>query len=581
MSIFDNPNFLDELLKIAQQAPSGRQQRIQQEQAQSPQELDRLTQQALQSAQEGQQTAQEAKPATDYSQDPIMSKVYQNGQEPKALEVANALLVDLQRKLDPDNAPKQESFLSSNTGQPVEMKKEDLRTLGDFVRWAASNGIMYKNQLIASSQPQGDDYILYNALPYDRSERDAANQPIQEQFYVSKKLITPVLETLRDSDQAHEDKVFQVMLGGMIRDANSFFARAGLKTIDERKKKDEVPDGLDPTEIIDGFVSASLKAGDPLEGLNNSPFLTEPQVPLRVRDLLSYQALRTWLTRMTSFYNGEEKPVIGTPQEPGDECKAVHILYQRAARLTASFKNGEVDDKKPGYSQAVAFYLKQIQNLGSKFTDSTGKACAVTSFGNVTENKDRLQVDKDDKNQQDKDKETGKAGRTSEDFRNKINEVCQLFPLREGDISLSRISKFFTAYTEIVSPDRQSQLSASFQKFSQAQSNLQATLSNRTQDGFPLTVNTDTIMRSWLKPPQGNHVVNCLEALQAIVDASEESMRIFKSQYADDATRKVLQDDQFNALQFQIGESTSSLAQRNRRALEALENSFISKNGRS
>lgn len=580
MSIFDNPNFLDELLKIAQTAPSGRQQRIQQEQAQSPQELDRLTQQALQSAQEGQQTAQDIKnPIADYSNDPIMSKIYQNGQEPKALAVANALLVDLQRKLDPDNAPKQESLLSSNTGQPVEMKKEDLRTLGDFVRWAASQGIMYKNQLIASSQPQGDDYIIYNALPYDRSDRDAANQPVKEEFYVSKSLITPVLEYLRDSDQAHQDKVFQVMLGGMIRDANSFFARAGLKTIDERRKKDEAPEGLDPTEVIDGFVSPSLKSGDPLEGLNNAPFLTEPQIPLRVRDLLSYQALRTWLTRMSSFYNGEEKPVIGTPQEPGDECKAVHILYQRANRLTASFKNGEVDDKKPGYSQAVAFYLKQIQNLGSKFTDASGQACAVTSFGNVTTPKDRTQVEKEDKDG--KRESGGQGGKSDGDFRNKINEVCQLFPLRVEDISLTRISKFFTAYTEIVSPDRQAQLSGAFQKFSQAQSNLQATLSNRAQDMFSLSVNTDTIMRSWLKPPQGNHVVNCLEALQAIVDASEESMRIFKSQYADDATRRVLQDDQFNALQFQIGESTSSIAQRNKIALESLENSFISRNRRS
>lgn len=578
MSIFDNPNFLDELLKIAQTAPSGRQQRIQQEQAQSPQELDRLSQEALQSAQQGQEAAQNiVTPTPDYSQDPIMSKVYQNGQEPKALEVANALLVDLQRKLDPDNAPKQESLLSSNTGQPVEMKKEDLRTLGDFVRWAASQGIMYKNQLIASSQPQGDDYIIYNALPYDRADRDATNQPVKEEFYVSKPLITPVLEYLRDSDQAHQDKVFQVMLGGMIRDANSFFARAGLKTIDERKKKDEAPEGLDPTEIIDGFVSPSLKAGDPLEGLNNAPFLAEPQIPLRVKDLLSYQALRTWLTRMSSFYNGEEKPVIGTPQEPGDECKAVHILYQRANRLSASFKNGEVDDKKPGYSQAVAFYLKQIQNLGSKFTDSTGAACAVTSFGNVTQNKDREKVEKDDKDQQDKDK----AGRSGGDFRNKINEVCELFPLRKEDISLTRISKFFTAYTEIVSPDRQAQLSGAFQKFSQAQSNLQATLSNRSQDMFSLSVNTDTIMRSWLKPPQGNHVVNCLEALQAIVDASEESMRIFKSQYADNPTKRQLLDEQFNALQYQIGESTSSLANQNKIALEGLENSFISRNGRS
>ena len=521
--------------------------------------------------------------------------VEEQGSYKPALDLAQPLIVNLQRAINPEEAAKlypvkksisfeQDgikglSDLSKDMGgmQDEILKKQrdlfpkDMRTLGDFLTWAANNKIIFEGKRLSFAPGELNvdgktkappDAWSFQAMTTDR-QRGLDNQPIEKSFLVAKKELLSYLEYLRDSKESKDSKVFQVMLGAVIKQVNEKLVAIGDTPI-VPKLRELVKSDLDPNAIVDGWGSDVFDLNNPLVGIDAHPFAaTTPAVVLRVKDLLEQSAFFAWLNNKKIAT--KEEPVGALSITSGDPCGLLHLLYKRARALSTV---AVADDAiVPGYSKMVALYLQSVQNFGKQIKDKDGNACSVIQPGIAT---------KTDEVSDKKDKD-GNPVKTTSEGQELFNRVASKMPLRLADISFARINNFLNAYKEIVDDSRRPYLSSIISKVQVAQNEVKVHLADQSKSLFELDSDAETIQRTWLKQPPGSHYLPTIRALGQVIDATKEGLTLFKTQFDDLLTAGKLNDTQVSWLYGQIGRSPgeNSIATRNLSQLNNLQNMTI------
>jgi hypothetical protein len=309
--------------------------------------------------------------------------------DPSSETIAKALLISLQRNLDPGNAPPvvQSIPLGTQEGKPVPAKPENFRTLGDFIQWAAKNKLTWAGKRFAWLPEESEDAkkekaAQFTSYPSDRSKRDPITRsPINVSAWALPQPIRDYLTHILKTD-AVTNTTLRVMLQGVIRELNSSLPESA--PIPDKITDLGIPysklSGVDPALAVDGFNGFLLDPTNPLVGLEKAPdFYTFP-VKLTLGDLDSYERFLNWLKRMqVKDKSGAIVPVEG--RIDSDPCPVIHMLYQRAMAL---FNKKTTYTQVANFDKAIDRYVEAVKQYGPKFTNPQGQACAVTSAGGIS-----------------------------------------------------------------------------------------------------------------------------------------------------------------------------------------------------
>jgi len=285
----------------------------------------------------------------------------------KTLELAKKLLLNLQRQIDPEKTSEKSKYtpLSSeikNESLPSpNLMLPDVRSLGDFLRWAAKNELTWENKRIAwvsDKSPNNEAWQLSAKNP-DRN-RDSSRNVIENNVWFTKDALIGYLSYLRDSVK---DRILKDPIKQLINELNIYLS----KLPDEKLVPTDPQSSstLNPKIIIDAFPNKIITQND---GLNQAPnfynFIESPAETLRVENISSYENFISWLKDMS--YNNI------SALDPSVVCSVVNILYVRSKILQSrATKN---------YKAAVDLYQKNITEFGPQLTDASGSHCTITSL---------------------------------------------------------------------------------------------------------------------------------------------------------------------------------------------------------
>ncbi len=307
----------------------------------------------------------------------------------EAETVAKALLINLQRSIDPANAvPKVQSIpLGTPEGNPVQAKVENFRTLGDFLQWAAKNKLTWAGKRFAWDESeekaaQAERAAVFTSYPTNRADRDPVTRKTNDvKAYALPGPIRDYLSYILKTDAVNNDTL-RVMLQGVIRELNSKLT--SFTPIPDKITDLGLPysqtSGVDSRMVVDGFLDNILDPNDPLKGLDRAPNFDASPVKLTLGDLDSYDRLLDWLKRRnTKDKAGKTVPVEG--RIDSDPCAVIHMLYQRAKAL---YNKKDTFRFLKNYDKAIERYVQAIESYGPRFKNPQGQACAVTSPGGLT-----------------------------------------------------------------------------------------------------------------------------------------------------------------------------------------------------
>lgn len=322
--------------------------------------------------------------------DALMKQYMQKSMSPdfykhlnNSYRLAKAHIVNLQRQVDPKSAPP--AFkgiplgIDPSAPSPV-ANVNDLRTLGDFIRWAAVNKLTWDGKRFAwntneKAEATQAGALVFTSYPKNRQERDPVSRDAAKlEVYALKEPLKGYLSYLRDND-ARKNKVLEVMLKAMIEELNTKLpgepmaskATPGTEAID-----------LDPNMLVDAFPSDILDPDNWQDGLNRAPTFMGIPNQLLIKDLMSQPDFLNWLKGFKLKTRKGNVPVL----DPGvDVCAAIHMLYKRAQYLNTVVAKS--DTSVANYDKATDFYVKSIQKYGSQLNGLDGKPCAVTGPGTV------------------------------------------------------------------------------------------------------------------------------------------------------------------------------------------------------
>lgn len=449
-------------------------------------------------------------------------------------EIAQKLLYRLQRDLGDQDAPSAgapigvEGMDPSQPGAnlPTALPK-DLRTLGDFLQWAAKNKITWQGKRFAwtpeevqanRDKPEDPTQKAWEFTSYrtDRNDRRVDRTPATVPAYADKAGLIAYLSFLRDSPDAQNNKVLAFMLATLIGEANSYLRVAGEQTIDPRHKPGAQAD-INPETVVDVIP-------DPMEldkwnaGIDEHPFQTNTNTlqQLRVKHLTDAGAFQAWFrNRNVKVVTpaGKNQPakstVMGATASDGDPCLAIHILYKRAAYLkqVAAGDDGTVTN----YSKAVALYLQQITTFGRNY-QKDGKPCAVTQPGTQGEQPG-----------QQPGQQQGGGGKVDPQ---QLNSIIMLMPLLARSVDFNRIIQFFNEYARVV-PD--SQITAMQTEAVGAINEINQRLLAHPVPGWDLYAGPQTVATSLTNAPQ--QYDSFVGNLRKVVDETEKAINAFYNAY--------------------------------------------------
>ncbi|MGE3319980.1 MAG: hypothetical protein AB7I18_11865 [Candidatus Berkiella sp.] len=405
-------------------------------------------------------------------------------------EIAQKLLFNLQRDLGDATAPAAGAPIGIEGADPNKPQTvptalpKDLRTLGDFLQWAAANKITWEGKRFAwtpeeveAKRDQPDDPTQkaweFTSMRSNRDDRRVDRKPETVPAYADKDGLISYLSYLRDSEDAKTNRVLAFMLATLIGEANSYLRVAGEKTIDTRHKPGAKVD-IDPETIVD-VIPNPMSLDQWNAGVDEHPFQTNRDVAnqLRVKDLLDQGRFQAWFRNRNVKVKVPVQPVKG--QQPnqqqqmqekvisatasdGDPCLAIHILYKRANYLR-SVAVGD-DATVPNYSKAAALYLQQVTAFGKNYNGADGKPCAVITPGTSTTTPTQ----------------PGQSSQSGQNQTSKalLNNIVNLLPLRRDMIDFMAIENFFKSYEKLLSVDE----SPRYNALAQAMHNARQAMAN-------------------------------------------------------------------------------------------------------
>jgi hypothetical protein len=472
-----------------------------------------------------------------------------------AYHVADALNVQLQRQLGVPGAPSKGAPLGVAPGAPAAPTADpsNLRTLGDFILWCANKQLTWEGQRFAwapneahPTQAEDPDIWDFESMRDDRARDELTRKPIRVPAVANVKSLTEFLVYLRDSEK---NQITRLMISKLVGELNTFLVTGNKQPIDAVSKP-EAKSSFDDSDIVDGFTSNVLGAGDIFDGTSGFPFFEKAPKKLTYGDIKSEGAFKAWLRTMTVAMP-DKSTVTADKPESDAPCIAVNVLFRRARQLNQFASSA--DKVKANYSKLTELYVKVVTEYGSKLTGANGKACAVTTAGTTSE--------------------TQSGTNTSNTSGNKkydpmvMNKVVMSLPLRVETLDFDRIDQFFREYAKL-NPEVE-QWHAPATTYMDAASNL--TIHN--DKNFNLQIGAQDILAS-LKPPQinqGSPYVPFLNQLKGVLDMVGQALQDLKKRYADSESGESMITDptQLSRINAQIL-GTSSIWSSNNRVINTL-----------
>ena len=295
--------------------------------------------------------------------------------------LAKKLLLSIKDQVQPGSVTK-EAPLDFGAAQAPEIKPENLKTLGDFLSWAAINKVTWDGQRIAwdydpeanppsTDKPDIDNPWVFESYQKDRDRDQYTRQARTRNYYANKDALLKFLTYLRDTQAAKENKVFEVMIGKVIGQVNQFLQPG--EQIGPRPE-DKPAAAFNDNDIVDGFPSQVLDIKKAYDGIEQyAPAFTPAPMKLTYGDIKDLASLQNWVSKMRDAAHPDANPT----GPDGYACGIIHILYLRARYLSGQVR---YDRLRPKYSALAKVYLDNVTNFGKQFTDN-GQPCAVTQPG--------------------------------------------------------------------------------------------------------------------------------------------------------------------------------------------------------
>jgi len=442
-----------------------------------------------------------------------------------ALRMAEPLLARLQKQVNPDAFPKNNPVSAEGDAQAT---TENLKSLGDFLSWAAVNKISWNGKRIAWNNTE--------THPQDTWKIDFQGNPI----FAAKQELISYLSHLRDGE-GRKNRVLQVMLGKIIAQVNEYLTSAGEKEIAERPSQENISK-FDPNSVIDAFKNNELDPTNPFEDIEGYPLFIDSDKKLTLKDLITESSFMSWLSTMK--IKGQNFSILNPQADP---CLGVRILFQRAQYLNRVGKSKE--NLKPGYSDLTKIYLKAIQEFGSRVKGKDGKSCLLDTS---SENSKKENI-KQNVNPQ------------------SIDQIINSLPLDTNELNFVNINNFFTLYLQNFASDNYRAQAASAISSAKQQMEVASRLSfSGNQQIFRFTRNTQEFM-SEVKPPFQTNALSLVIALQQVLVETGRVLGMFYNEYGKGSTAKI-EGEPLNLLQTQILGDGSIYTQNLREILSLMSN---------
>lgn len=402
--LFDDKNLINELIKAADSSAL----KTAQQQAQIPEaEIQRAYQDYVRkNSNPPGYPGPPKKPGVDFADYNTFKTNYLRQQEykqkldnpqisPQALgayKLAKTLLLGLRSAVitdpnDPDFV-KKSAPLDFGSETPPDIKPENLKTLGDFLTWAAANKVMWDGKRIAwdynpgdpdanpaippsGEKPDIEDPWVFQSYQKGRDRDQYTREAVTKTYYANKDGLLKFLTYLRDTPAAKENKVFEVMTGKVISQVNQYLQPQ--EKIGPRPE-DKPAAQFNDNDVVDGFPSNIMDVKKAYDGIQQyAPGFANVPQRLTYGDIKDFGSLQNWVSGMRDAAKPNEDPT--SPE--GNPCGIINILYLRAKYLASQVR---YDRLRPKYSELAKVYLTNITNFGKQFTFN-GQACAVTQPG--------------------------------------------------------------------------------------------------------------------------------------------------------------------------------------------------------
>lgn len=459
-------------------------------------------------------------------------------------QIAKKLLVQWQRKIDPANAPKENmlGMQGQKPGTPIGLTTEYLKSLGDLLNWAATNKITWNGRRFVWSDEEKkadtagalkipEDAGMFDVKGVKRERNTETRQPIQYLMWVSKKDLISFISFLRDSEEAKKNKVFQVMIGKLIVQAND-----SLEDNEQISKTPSQKPGAGEGELPDETVLTTF-----LKDLSLKNATSDGDKQLKYGDVKSDTAIVNWVKRSGITLTGEEqdaKPIASNDQK-FDYCLLLRILYTKATYLLRS------QSATPELKNKYTVFVNQLTKVAPSMQSPDGKACNLGAAQQPGQGQG----------------EGGNKGQTQ--TQQMIHDVVTYMPLRGDTFDFTRVQAFFKAYEDLLSGTQSQQLSAIQTLHNRVNTAQQdsAKYLNTSMYNFPLSGDASQVS-AWIRDPQHTNYVPFVRVMIAALEATRAAISMFYDAYADPKSSDKLNDNEIQIVAGQF--KGDSYYQRNR-----------------
>lgn len=423
-----------------------------------------------------------------------------------AYKLAKKLILGIRSQFitDPNDPEfvKKTAPLDFDSKTAPQIKPENLITLGDFLTWAATNQIKWDGQRIAWDYSPGDPDAtppipasgtppdienpwVFQSYQKGRDRDQYTRQAITKTYYANKDGLLKFLTYLRDTPTAKENKVFEVMIGKVINQANQYLQP------DEKigpRPEDKPASQFNDNDIVDGFPTNIMDIKKPYDGIEqNAPMFTNASNKLTYGDIKDFGSLQNWISGMRDAAT----PDVDPNSAEGNPCQIVHILFLRARYLSSQVR---YDRLRPKYSELTKLYLTNITNFGKQFKYKD-QACAVTAPGTGPGEKPGQ-----------KPGQPGQGGGLAAASPQILMQLSSLRPFNSQFVSFQEITKFFDLYEQYANDATVSQMVNKL-KFSMQQFRDETQMGSDTIQLYNLTTNQ---FQGMLKNPSKAYMVAAL-----------------------------------------------------------------------
>ncbi len=442
--------------------------------------------------------------------DKILKKTAQTPSPLSPSDVAKKLVNRLSREM---SAAPEPLNIASETASSIDLNVNDLQSLGKLLQFMSNNKIRLDGSRIVYSEAEmgslpEEERNQLSPVTVNLSRDVTSRKWNTADYHTRLPLLIKYVSYLKDKAQSlkkigdAQGKILEVMVGKLIDSINTIKPDSGLSR--HPKSQPDKPNEMPPDTVVDTF-------GTKVFDINN-PYSDKGAIALTSKDLSTKESLNAWLRQSpeaTIMYN-QTASKFTDPET--NHCNVINVLYKRAYNLVRTAAS-------PEESKKYNFYLNKITQLGTSFTDPSGKACTV---GGATKlyNKHNLVGGSPGEGE-------GKTGVSPQT----LEQIIQTLPFDIQDIDFTRIKNFFTLYSKIASSNYAQSAITSMGMALTAMSTASALTLTGNQQNFRITRNVQELA-TWLKPPAGNNALLFLHALQQVLVETGKVLGMFYNEYA-------------------------------------------------